>query len=206
MSSAAALQQKKLTDEAAQKLFIEHFPLSFSIDPKFDTDHMMVGNLSSKSSIEQAVERYTRARKANKKPAMMSSWIVISPDTVKNKASGAPKRAMVYKNAQQMAIQIKVKRRTVELDELNERERRQVRNPIEVEINPREKVYLSAGSKEADVDLLVIGEWAPLTGKVSMYHYQEGRLASVKLEMLDRYLMWHYNPDAKTVTTPVATR
>jgi hypothetical protein len=206
MSAPTELQQKKLTAAVAQGLFIEHFPLKFSIAAKFDEDHMMVGNLSSQTSITQAVDRYTRAKKQHKNPALMSSWLAITTDTVKNKAASAARRAMLHKGSQQMAIQIKVKRRTVTLDELTPKEKLQAKKPIEVKISDREIYYLTARSDEKDVDLLVIGEWQPLTGNVSMYHYQEGRVDSVTVAMEDKYLMWHWNAATSTPTAPVATK
>lgn len=105
-------ETKKLTAAAAQALFIKHNPPKYTVTAKFDDDHITAApNLSKKTSIESALERYKKNQ-----AILKSSWLLIDKDTIKNKATGGRKIASLHQGAQQMTVEIKVKRRTVTIE------------------------------------------------------------------------------------------
>jgi hypothetical protein len=175
---------KKLTARDAQAAFIKLYPYKYTVTARFDDKHITAApNLSKQTSIESAVQRYKEDR------TLRSSWILLDKDTLKNMATGATKVACVYNGAQQIAMAINVKRRTVTI-ESNTRKDIQGANPkdyIRVTIAGEER-YLKCKSEEKEVTLSVRGPWRPLTGEVELYHYDEGRMPNA--EMLDRYCEW----------------
>lgn len=176
---------KKLDDEDAQKLYIENYGLDISVDAKLAKDHFCTApNLSSSTSIKDAVDRYSRNQKILK-----SSFFVANETTLLNKARSAKKVAMVYQGNQQMATAVKVTRRTVEIQVLKDKkEASRYRDVHEVEVKGTTH-YLTCSSTEKDVQLRIIGPWDPIKGTFSLYHYEEGTLPS-KAEMLAKYLPW----------------
>ncbi len=178
---------KKLSCADAQKAFILFKSLSYEVTAKFDDDHITAApSLSKSDSFKSAVERY------KKQPnVLLSSWILLDKSTLQNKAANATKVAYVHNGVQQMAVAVKVKRRTVTISAFTRKEI-QGSNPKdfeEVTTVAGEKRYLRLKSdKIEDITLCVTGPWNPFTGVVQMYHYDEGPLPACA--MLDKYLRW----------------
>lgn len=172
---------KKLTAAEAFVAYKEHHPLTFSVTAKFDDDHITAAtNLSKEKSIASAIERY------KKQPNILrSSWILVDHNTLQNKAAGATKVPCVHQGAQQMAIAIKVKRRTVTIDAFTKRELQGDNLSKYTKVGEH---YLSCKSEEKDVTLAVKGPYDPMTGAVELYHYEEGALPAAA--MVDKYLVW----------------
>lgn len=190
---------EKLDADDAQKLYIENYGLDISVDSKLAKDHFCTApNLSSSTSIKDAVDRYSRNQKILK-----SSFFVANETTVKNKAGGGKKIAMVHQGSQQMAVAVKVTRRTVEIEVLKDKkEASRYRDVHQVEVKG-EIHYLTCSSAEKDVTLKLIGPWDPIKGTFSLYHYEEGTLPT-KAEMVAKYLPWVMD-DGKPIR-PVAKK
>lgn len=186
---------KKLSCVEAQKAFIRFKSLSYEVTAKFDDDHITAPPILSKAaSFASAVERF------KKQPnVLLSSWILVDKSTLKNKAANATKVACVHGGAQQMALAIKVQRRTVTIFAYTRKEI-QGHNPKdfeEVVTVGGEKRYLRLKSaKIEDVTLCVTGPWNPFTGVVQLFHYAESAMPACA--MLEKYLTWHVDNDGIT--------
>lgn len=186
-----------LKPDDAYKAWLGYKKLSHTVSAKFSSDHVITTNLSKKSSITAALERYKKNQRILK-----SSWVMLDAKTLKNKASGAKRKASVHSGKQQMTTQIKVTRRTVTLQKLEKKELQ--RYTYEEVVVKGETHYLNCSSEEKDVKLKVMGTWKPLTGAVDLYHYEEGDMPS-KHEFVKSYLVW-YVDDKGDPTAPKATK
>jgi hypothetical protein len=189
-----------LSAAGAQAAFIKLHPLTYKVTDKFFDDHITAApNLSKATSIASAVKRY------EKQPnVVVSSWILLDKDTLENKAKDATKVACLHNGAQQMAIAIKVKRRTVTISAFT-RNAIQGDNPesyTEVTIPSGEKRYLDCKSEEKELFLSVKGPWKPLTGEVELYHYDERPISVAS--MVPKYLNWVVDPADRRPIRPVA--
>ncbi len=190
-SSDGPTQTVKISAPMAFGLLVKANPLKFKVTSKFKTDHLLKSaNLSKKNSIAEAVERFERNQAITK-----SSWMLMDESTVLNKVKAASHVAQTYRGKQQLAMQISVTRRTVDIDILTEKQSKQY-ECIETTIRGK-KFYLNCSSQEKDVKINVMGEWNPLTGEVEVYHYDEGAFSTAHV-MLDAYLEWIYDPETKT--------
>jgi len=185
MPVPTATKIKNLAPAEAQKWFLIRFKPTYSVSAKFTDDHVVAApNLSKSTSIAAAVARY------QKQPnILVSSWILVDANTLKNKAASAPKVACVYQGAQQMALAIKVERRTVTIT-ARTRKQMQGDNPdryLKVTLGDGDR-FLDCKSDMDYVTLCVKGSWNPLKGLIDIYHYEEGSLPSIAL--LPKYLQW----------------
>jgi transcription elongation GreA/GreB family factor len=190
------LRKFKHTD--ARKLFLEHHPPKFKVDSKFAGDHQLEStNLSKKQSISAAIERYKKNQRIT-----TSSWMVITPADVIGKAKNSDKIALIYSGKQQIAVTISVLQRTVEISRLTSKEA-QTYKCEQVKIG-KDVHYLNCTSEEKNVKISVVGPWNPLTGEISLYHYDAGRSTQADT-MLDKYLEWHCDDKGKPIR-PAAKR
>ena len=185
MPDPVGSKKKNLTAADAQRLYMGRYRLSYTVSAKFNDDHIVAApNLSKTTSIEAAVARY------KKQPnILLSSWILVDANTLKNKAASAPKVACIYNSTQQMALAIKVQRRTVSI---TARTRKEIQgdnpaNYIKVTLGDGDR-YLTCKSDLQDVTLCVKGSWSPLKGLVDLYHYEEGAMPT--LAIVAKYLEW----------------
>jgi len=178
---------KKLSCVDAQKAFMKMQPLKYEVTAKFENDHNIVTApvLSKDAAFGATIERYKRNQNLRE-----SSWILVDKSTLKNRAANADKVAFVYAGAQQMAVAIKVEKRTVSILAQTRKEI-QGHNPSDFEevTIGTEKRYLTLKSNpKQDVTLCLKGPWNPFTGVVQLYHYEVGALPPCA--MLDKYLRW----------------
>jgi hypothetical protein len=150
--------------------------------------------LSKSACFASAVERF------KKQPnVLLSSWILVDKSTLKNKAANAPKVACVHVGAQQMALAIKVQRRTITIFAYTRKEI-QGHNPKDFEevitVGGEKRFLRLKSDKIVDITLCVTGPWNPFTGVVQLFHYAEGALPACA--MLERYLRWHVDKDGIT--------
>ena len=191
--------EKTVDADTAYDLYVKSFPLELSVDSKFSGDHLLAApNMSKKTSIAAAIERYVKNQSIT-----TSSWMLLDNSTVLNKAKSAAKRARIYRGEQQLAVNIKVVRRTVEIEKLTFKEAQRIEN-TEVTVKG-EKQYLNCSSKEATVAINVVGGWDPLEGTFGLYHYEEGALPNGN-QMVAKYLKWIYDEDSKEYIKPVAKK
>ena len=192
---------KVLTAAVAQPLFLKDHPLIPEVTAKFFDDHMITTNLSKSQAIASAVERYKKNRNTK------SSWIEISKETLINKAKGSTRRVAGTFGApakQQLTVQIKVDRKTITISVLDKKEKHQYEHEI-VEIDGEDHYLNCSSAATANVDLRIVGDWDPLTGKLGLYHYEEGAIQqNAAAAMLQKYLLWNTAMDGSP-TTPVAT-
>lgn len=186
---------KKLTPEAAYAQFLKWKPFTYTVTGKFSDDHTIDVNLSKKNSILAAIERYKKNRNTK------SSWMMLSHETIKNKAKDGKKQPTVHSGAQQIAVAIKVNRRTVTLQKLEFKELQRYEH-VTLEIGG-EKHHLNCSSEEKEVTICIYGPWNPVTGKVELYHYDEKALPGAPA-MVDKYLEWNVD-DKGNPTSPKAT-
>ena len=190
---------KTLTAAAAQAAFIQLHPLKYSVAARFDDNHVTAApNLSKQTSIASAVERFKAQPNI-----LVSSWILVDGPTLKNKAAGATKVACTHAGHQQMALAIKVMRRTVTISAFTRKEI-QGSNPkdyIQATIAAGER-FLSCKSEEKQVTLCVKGPWNPITGDVQIFHYEEGAMPAAA--MVDKYLKWYVDASGRAIR-PQAT-
>ncbi len=188
--------EKRLTADVARALYISNYPLKMSMATKFTGDHLLQApNLSKKTSIDAAIRRYQADQTVR-----LSSWMLMDHSTILNKAATGEKRALEHAQKQQLAVQINVVRRTVEIDRLEHKERQTYENvPVTVggEIH-----YLNCVSREQKVDIKVVGNWKPLTGDFELYHYEEKAL--MPDVMIERYLRWVQDDTTRQYIRPVA--
>jgi hypothetical protein len=197
MNPQVAPETKKLDAATSRARYIKDNPLKYTVTAKFDDDHITAApNLSKSTSIKSALGRYQKNQRILK-----SSWMLISKDTLQNKAAGARKQAAVYNGAQQMVLEIKVTRRTVDLEVLTKKELSKYKYET-VKVG-NEEHYLTCNSTEAEVKLSVKGNWNPLTGEVQLYHYEESPFPGAPA-MLDKYLVWKVQ--GNEIIGPAATR
>lgn len=190
---------KTLDADDAQERWLDLKPPKYSVSSKFSGDHVLAAaNLSKKTSIAAALERYQRNPKITK-----SSWLLLDDSTILNKARNAKQRASIYANSQQMSIELKnITRRTVTIQELTPKERqRYAHDEIEIKGETR---YVNSSSDEDTVSLCCKGEWNPLTGAIEIYHYEESKLPS-KSAMLEKFLEWEVDEDEEPIA-PVAKK
>jgi hypothetical protein len=188
---------KKISANLAYAQFTKLYPLAYTVADKFKTDHTLAApNLSKKTSIEAAVARYKKNTKIT-----TSSWMLLDASTLVNKAAGAPKRATVYNGAQQMTLQLTVKRRTVRIEKLEPKELQRYEH-TDVKVGT-ETHHLNCSSDEKDVKINVVGGWSPLAGDVEMYHYEEAALPGAHV-LLDKYLEWNVDDATEAPVSPTA--
>ncbi len=197
---STSLKTKKLTADVAYDLWVSLHPLRYKVDEKFVKDHTLASpNLSKQTSINAAIERYTRNRAIT-----TSSWLLLSADTLVNKAASAPKRASVHAGNQQMIVEVSVTRRTVRIERLTLQKDIQRYENVKVMVGD-EPHYLNCSSEEKVIKLRVVGPWNPVTGEVTLYHYAEAQGALPAHAMLDKYLVWYVNAENQP-TSPHATK
>jgi hypothetical protein len=172
--------------------------VKYIVENKFKDDHLVKdANLSKQTSINAALARYAKNQRI-----VASSWLLMTDDMLKNKASGAQKVPITYNGAQQMAVAIKVKRRTVTIVPLDDKQRARIQS-YQVKVG-NEIRHVSCASEEKEVVLAVKGEWKPVSGEVKLYHYDEAALPNAP-HFIDAYLVWNTSGDGKP-TTPKATK
>jgi hypothetical protein len=190
--------KKKLSPADAFTAWTKLNKLTYTVTGKFEDDHIMAVNLSKKNSIAAALVRYKKNQ-----AILRSSWLALDKTTVLNKATASTsKRASVHQAAQQLTVGIKVNRRTVTIEPLTKQESSQYEHVV-VEINGA-KHYLNCSSAEQEIVLLIIGPWDPLTGKVQLYHYQEGAMPGSHT-LLDKFLEWNVD-DENNPISPTAKK
>ncbi len=193
------LETKKIKAADAFDLYVDHHPLKYSVDNKFMDDHVIGENLSKRTSIEAAVERYTRNQRI-----LTSSWLMMDKNKLASKAKSSSKRAAhVHNGAQQMVVQLSVTRRTVSIQVLDKKELSRYKYE-EVKVGGETR-YLNCTSEEKDIKLNVVGPWDPLTGEVELYHYEEGAFDATH-DFAAKYLEWTYDPKTKEYIAPTAKR
>ena len=188
--------EKRLTADVARALYISNYPLKMTVATKFSGDHLLQApNLSKKTSIDAAIRRYQANQTITR-----SSWMLMDPSTILNKAATGEKRALQRAQKQQLAVRISVVRRTVEIDRLEHKERQTYENmPVMV---GGETHYLNCVSREQNVDIKIVGDWKPLTGDFELFHYEEKAL--MPDEMIEPYLRWVQDDTTKQYIRPVA--
>lgn len=194
------LEVTQVDPRTAQELYFKHFPLKYSVSDKIIRDHVTSApNLSKQTSINEALDRYVRDR--GRTP--ISSWILLSSQTLINKATNARKMASVHAGKQQMTLEIAVTRRTVTLTRLTDKDRRRYEyKTIKV---GQEVHYLNCASDERELKICIMGQWSPLTGNVVLYHYEEGALPATP-QLLPQYLSWTRSKDKKQYVAPAAKK
>lgn len=193
---------KKLSAADAYKHYLKNFELKYKIADKFSTDHLLAAaNLSKTTSIDAAIERYTRNQNIT-----TSSWMLLDTRTLLNKAKGAKKGTQIHNGAQQMSMQISVTRRTVTIAPFSKKELQGHKLDEYKNVKIKEEThYLYCSSREKDVKINVMGPWNPLTGDVSLYHYDEGQFDPTHT-LLPSYREWFYDNESKTYLRPVAKK
>lgn len=102
---------------------------------------------------------------------------------------------------QQLAAEIKVTRRTVTMSELTQKELQRYEYE-EVKIGTETR-YVNCSSAEKEITIKIMGEWKPLTGEFSLYHYDE-KAIDRKHDMDKKYLKWIVDSDTGKLIRPVA--
>ncbi len=180
------------------KLYVDHYPLTYEVTDKLSEDHQLAAaNISKQTSINAAIERYTRNQNI-----LLSSWFLLSEDNLINKAKSADKKARVYNGNQQLTAKIKVTRRTVTLSVIDRKAALNSKKELKQVLIEGEKHYLDCTSEEKTLDIQIVGPWNPLTGDFKLYHYQEGALPLAH-DMLARYNVWIRDKTTKEYIRPL---
>lgn len=191
-------EPKKLKDKDACELFFCNYPLKFKVASKLSGDHQLEAtNLSKKESIAAAIERYKKNQRIT-----ASSWVVLESSDIINKAKHADKVAIIFGGKQQLAVNVSVTQRTVGITRLTVKEKQRYKS-IEVKIG-RDIHYLNCISEEKNTKISIVGPWDPLSGEVSLYHYEAKKISQGD-KMLDKYLEWVCDEKGKPIR-PAAKR
>ena len=192
----------KLAPAAAFTFYTDANPLSFSVNPKFVSDHMDL--LGSNKGLTGGEAKKLALDRFSKKGSTTSSWLDLSTAEVIKKVSTTTKRAAcTHQGKQQIALLIKVDSVTVTVSELTAKEIKSGRFQSAAVKRGSETVQVTTEVVERPVEIKVIGPWNPLTGDVDVYHYEKDTTAGTH-DFLPKYL--DFVMDGNRAVRPVATK
>jgi hypothetical protein len=192
---------KKLDSAAAKDWYFDNCKLDCSVDAKFYGDHMLdEKNFGAKQAKEAAFGRF----KKNK--TTTCSWIWIDKQTLFNKVRGSNKnRAGIHSGNQQLAVELKVQRRTVWIEELDKKDvaKGKFKDPENLG-DDRHPLWVICQSRlEENIKISVVGPWNPLKGDFTIHHYEEKGMSG-QPQVIDKYRFFIIRD--KEIIRPEATK